>query len=185
MYINGVFSEDIYEESPYVENENEVTDPDIDSMGGSCKPLDCTFRFHKTPWIGGTRGDPFDDTRKLSQSERLQKIVIRTQKRVDRIEFHTDRQSLVHGGTGGHPKSLSLGPNEKIRSLDTCEGWYEHSYRVFYVKFTTTHGRVLSGGMWTGNYVHINIHESQFVLGMYGRSKREIDRIGFIYKMCS
>ena len=79
-------------------------------------------------------------------------------------------------------KSLNMAHGEWVRTVDVCEGEHNGSTRIFYTKFTTSHGRTLSGGTWNNRCHHFHFDGSKHVLGMYGKSGREIDRIRFVYK---
>lgn len=138
--------------------------------------------LRKTSSIGGNGGSRFDDASKLSTGEWLLGIVLRSGRRVDRIEFHTTRQTLRHGGSGGRQKSLSMNHGEWIEIIDVCED-HHRSNRIFYVKFRTTRGRTLSGGTRNGSCHIFRFKRNHHVFGMHGRSGNEIDRLGFIYKI--
>ena len=148
-------------------------------QAATCLPQ---LQFVRTASYGGTQGFNFDDTNSLRYNERVSKIGIRTASRVDRMEFTTQFGIYGHGGRGGQYKSLALGSREKIVRIDLCWDFFI-SVRIFYVKFYTNLGKNLEGGVRTSNCATINIPGDRVVVGMYGKSGSEIDRVGFVHRL--
>ncbi|CAO5183253.1 hypothetical protein FAIPA1_510005 [Frankia sp. AiPs1] len=89
--------------------------------------------------------------------------------------------SLTHGGTDGNAQSLTLGSGEYLTSVNLCEGSASGSTRIFYVRFTTSLGRILAGGTTTSDCVTRTAPSGWQIAGFHGRAATEADKLGVIY----
>lgn len=128
--------------------------------------------------FGGPHGGSYDDTKGYKFGEVVKRIVIRTGRRVDQVQFVTQFRTLTHGGSGGSSKKLDLGSSEYITRYEACWGKKNGHTRVFWLKFITSSGREISGGRTTGACNGYNIPRDLRVFGMIGRSGAEVDRLG-------
>jgi hypothetical protein len=131
---------------------------------------------------GGPHGNAFNDVGLLPADAVVNRLVLRASARVDRIEAHlSNGYVLSHGGGGGSERSLTLGSNEYVASLQLCDGQQNGRTRVFYAKFTTTAGRTLAGGSTTGNCSTYHAPSGWQIAGFHGRAGDEVDKIGAVF----
>ncbi|MEW6444539.1 MAG: ricin-type beta-trefoil lectin domain protein [Pseudomonadota bacterium] len=132
--------------------------------------------------LGGPHGTAFNDVGTLPATAAVQKIVMRAGERVDRVEsVLSNGHVMSHGGTGGSERSLTLGSNEHLTSVDLCSEKHNGHTRIFHAKFTTSSGRTLSGGTTTSNCVTYRAPNGYQIVGFHGRSDSEVDKLGAVY----
>ena len=109
-------------------------------------------------------------------------VGIRTGSRVDQINIMlTNGTWFTHGGYGGDYHYLSLAAGEYLKSVKMCSGLKDGHTRVFYIKFTTSNGRTLSGGSTTSSTITYTAPTGWQIIGFQGRCDDEMDKIGVIY----
>lgn len=167
----------------------------LDSSGAMLSdhdPINVTFTWSTNPALatseqfGGPHGSYFDDTDQVpfggTQVGRVNSVFIRTGSRVDQVGVNLSTgTTLAHGGSGGSYASLTLSNGEYISSGYLCRGTYRSHTRIFSIKFTTNLGRTLAGGRTTSDCTMLSAPSGWAVLGFYGRSGAEVDKLGFIY----
>ncbi|KAG6872606.1 hypothetical protein C0995_008351 [Termitomyces sp. Mi166 len=146
-------------------------------------------------FLGGTGGHSYNDLTMFPSPPTLPGITsltIRSASRVDALTYtahHGDSVyvTLTHGGTGGSPATLTLGLGEYITEIQVCEGIHNGSARIFYASFTTNLGKTLSGGIVTSNCITTTAPADTVagaywsLVGFWGRSGDEVDRLGAIW----
>lgn len=132
--------------------------------------------------FGGPHGTSYNDVNSIPDNPVVRTVGIRTGSRVDQVNLTlTDGTHFVHGGTGGTAHSLTLNPAEYLNSITMCSGKKDGHTRVFYIKFTTSAGRELSGGATTETSVTYTAPAGWQIVGFHGRSGSELDKCGVIY----
>jgi hypothetical protein len=132
--------------------------------------------------FGGPHGTSYSDVNSIPSSTKVSKIGIRADARVDQVNLTlANGTSFTHGGTGGTANSLTLNSGEYIKSAYMCSGQKDGKTRIFYIKFTTSSGRTLSGGNTTSTYVTYTAPSGYQIAGFHGRSGDELDKMGVIY----
>jgi endonuclease/exonuclease/phosphatase family metal-dependent hydrolase len=132
--------------------------------------------------FGGPHGTSYNDVNSLPSNPSVTKIGIRTGSRVDQVNLTlSNGTSFNHGGSGGTAKSLTLNSGEYVKSVYMCSGQKDGHTRVFYIKFTTSSGRTLSGGTTTGSSVTYTAPSGWKIVGFHGRAGSELDKMGVIY----
>lgn len=135
---------------------------------------------------GGDGGQPFDDRSNLSEFPLIETISIRAGGRLDAIEtIYRDGLNISYatnyqpkrGGRGGSRQSLVLEQGEFLKTMEWHTG-KEKSKRVFYLKLTTSQGRILEGGQPTQTMHKIEAPSGWKIIGFHGRAGKEIDRLG-------
>jgi hypothetical protein len=132
--------------------------------------------------FGGLHGKSFNDINKLPDGPTVKSIGIRTGKRVDQVNLTlSNGTKFIHGGTGGSAKLLHLINEEYITSVKMCLGKKYRHTRIFYIKFTTNHGRSIYGGSETSSTVTYTDKDGWQIVGFHGLSGDELDKCGVIY----
>jgi exonuclease III len=132
--------------------------------------------------FGGPHGTSYNDVDSLPANPKVINLGIRAGIRVNQVNLAlSEGISFSHGGTGGTAKTLTLEPGEYIQSVYMCTGKKDGHTRVFYIKFTTSANRSLSGGTVTGTSVTYTAPAGWQIAGFHGRSGSELDKLGVIY----
>lgn len=130
-------------------------------------------------WTGGNKGGyAFDDGIGAKPDEQLIRLCIRSAARVDQVSFITTKRTLIHGGNGGSEQCWFL---PQILAYDVCWGSAKGSVRVFYLVFETADGKRLGGGKKTNSCGRYVIPKGAKVIGMVGRSGKEVDTFGLSF----
>ena len=154
-------------------------------LRGDERPL-----YRQSKQYGGGGGKAFNDKGRLPDHPVANSIYIKTGKRVDRVVLNLYHDgspdpnsviSLAHGGNGGKGKSLSLNKGEYITKMEVHTGTRKKTVRIFFVEFTTSEGRNLSGGSKTSNRYTITAPEGFQISGFMGRSGGGVDKLGAIF----
>lgn len=167
----------------------------LDSAGAMLSdhdPINVTFTWSTNPALrfsdqfGGPHGDYRGDVDQVPTegvpAGRVGSIFIRTGSRVDQVGVNLSTGvSLAHGGSGGNYASLTMHDNEYVSSVYLCQGKKDNTTRIFYIKFTTNHGRTLAGGSTTSTCRTLTAPQGWAVLGFHGRSGDEVDKLGLIF----
>ncbi|KAF5331007.1 hypothetical protein D9619_005246 [Psilocybe cf. subviscida] len=145
---------------------------------------------------GGPHGDPFNDVPSLLSGPTIPKltsITIRGASRIDGVSYTVSYGSsstsvtTTRGGSGGTAYTLTLASGERITSVYACQGKYNNTTRVFYLKLTTSTGRTLAAGATTGDCVTSNVPTDAAsggnwgLVAFWGRAGNGIDRIAPIW----
>lgn len=147
--------------------------------------------------VGGPHGDPYNDLATALSSPsgvlKLTAITIRSGSRIDAVSYSLafpdgTLTTIVHGGTGGSADTLVLGSGERIVQVKACSAQYQGDTRVFYISFTTSAGKSLSGGVETGDCSTQSVPteagaegKAWGLVGSWGRSGDEVDRLAPIW----
>lgn len=163
--------------NPNWNNHGTLSTKDIEGVRALYGELEC----EKTRSHGGPHGTPFDDSGLISHEDRVRKIGIRSGRRIDQVmlEFNNGK-ILKHGGNGGGYKEIVLSANDKISKVEISLGKKDGHTRLFYIKFQTKNGRVIEGGNKTSNHHIITVKDNFNVVGFYGRSGSEVDKLGLV-----
>jgi hypothetical protein len=138
--------------------------------------------FQMSEQFGGPHGDYYTDIDRVPAAGRASVVSMRSGSRVDQVGLTLSTGAvLVHGGTGGTAKSLTLGSDEYVTSVKLCEGKYNNTTRILYAEFTTSTGNTLAGGTTTSDCVTRTAPSGWQVAGFQGRSGDEVDKLGLIY----
>lgn len=133
-----------------------------------------------TDQSGGPHGAPFTDVDVLEPAT-PRAVSLRAGAWVDQVALTTAGGNvLAHGGSGGAPASLTLGPGEVITSLRVDRARRHGRTRVFYVAFTTSTGRTLAGGRPTADTTTYAAPPGWQITGLHGRASGIVDRLGAI-----
>lgn len=150
-------------------------------------PIAARFSWSLNPDIrltdqwGGPHGDPFTDIDVLEPAG-PRAVSLRAGAWVDQVALTTASGAVMaHGGPGGAPASLTLGPGEAITSLRVDRARRLGRTRVFYVAFTTTAGRTLAGGRPTADTTTYTAPAGWQISGLQGRASGIVDRLGAIF----
>lgn len=146
-----------------------------------CPATSSDYKFIQGPLFGGPHGEFFDDGSKVRFDERIRSIYIRTGSRVDGVSFVTNNNLLKHGGNGGGEKRIELQLGESITRYEVYTNKKSGHTRLFWIKFTTTF-QTIEGGSKSGSYYKYDIPQDREVIGMHGRSGREMDKLGMVMK---
>ncbi|GLB34592.1 putative jacalin-like lectin [Lyophyllum shimeji] len=144
--------------------------------------------------VGGPHGDAFNDIPSIIASSaavpKITAITVRGANRVDGISYavqHANGTStaVTHGGTGGTPVSLSLGPDEYVTQVQACSGKHNNTTRVFFLSLVTNRGRTVQAGKTTSECVVAGVPGDDAAGGkewglvaFWGREGDEMDRVG-------
>jgi hypothetical protein len=139
-------------------------------------------RFRMSDSFGGPHSVNFNDVALLPGNPVVSSISLRTGSRVDSVGVRlSNGWPLVHGGTGGTLQTLTLGSTEHLTSAYLCSDKRNGLTRIFYARFTTNTGRSISGGSTTDDCVTYTAPSGWQIVGFFGRSGDEIDRLGLVY----
>jgi hypothetical protein len=139
--------------------------------------------------VGGTGGKPFNDFEALANGQKriiqansvADTLTISTGSRVDKVQLTLNTGALpAHGGSGGKPKSLRLGPGEYIEAVNVWVNRFAGGSRLFAIQFITNKGNKLEGGVQTGTRSNLRVPQGYQVVGFFGKSGSEIDQLGVI-----
>lgn len=131
---------------------------------------------------GGPHGTPFNDMAVLPENPSPRQVALRSGARLDQISLELeDGTRMVHGGTGGGARSLTLELGEALISIELCVGKKDDHTRVFYAELATDQGNVLNGGKRTNDCSRFEAPEGLQIVGFFGRSGDEVDKLGVIY----
>lgn len=139
-------------------------------------------RLRLSDTVGGPHGQGFNDVGLLPAEAAVDRLVIRTGSRVDRVETVLSSGAVLgHGGSGGSASTLTLGSNETLQSLRACTGEVSGETRIFHVRFTTSAGRTLQGGSTTGSCTTFTAPSGWQIIGFHGRSGDGLNKVGVVY----
>ena len=165
----------------------------VDSSGGPLSDHNAVYAqlsyavagdLRASDLVGGPHGTMFNDLAALPDYPAPQRVSLRAGSRLDQIAIEfADGTRLVHGGSGGTEKSLSLDSGEALISIELCIGQKDDHTRVFYAALSTDYGRSLSGGKRTKQCTRFDAPEGFQIAGFFGRSGAEIDKLGVIYAL--
>lgn len=153
-------------------------------------PLTCNFTyqlnssFHMSDLFGGPHGTPFNDMATLTESSNAVSFTIRGGNRIDAVgATYADGTTLTHGGTGGTAQTLTLQSGETLSSIMLCEGKYNNTTRIFYLKLTTSTGRTLEAGTKNSDIVTYSAPAGYKITGFFGNAGDEVDKLGVMYTL--
>ncbi|GMF55847.1 unnamed protein product [Phytophthora fragariaefolia] len=150
--------------------------------------------------FGGPHGNEFSDQSAATSGQTISSLTIRGARRIDGLTLEVSApkaQTFTHGGTGGDPYTLKLGPGEYITSMEAHWGQKDGHTRIFYLNFGTsavvwTSIAVVkdtlatgSGGIGTaGSNPALDVSDEDIVLsplygGPHGNAFSDIDSIKF------
>jgi endonuclease/exonuclease/phosphatase family metal-dependent hydrolase len=165
----------------------------LDSSGNMLSdhvPIASTFSYTLKDGLslsnayGGPHGDYYTDVASAASGQTVSSITIRAGNRVDAISLTVSSPTAYtfsHGGTGGTASTLTLTSGEYIKSMQVHWGTYSGHTRIFYLKFTTSTGRTVSGGSTTSDSTTVYAPTGYQISGFHGRSGDEVDNIGAIF----
>ncbi|ETN13083.1 hypothetical protein PPTG_08017 [Phytophthora nicotianae INRA-310] len=134
--------------------------------------------------FGGPHGTEFSDEAVATSGQTVVSITIRAGKRIDGVALEITAPVATifnHGGGGGDPKTLTLGPGEYITSMEAHWGKRNGHTRIFYLRFGTNAGNFLEGGSKTDSKATVTAPEGFQLGGFFGRDGDEIDLLGAIW----
>jgi hypothetical protein len=131
---------------------------------------------------GGPHGTNYNDVSSLPTQPVVRQLKIRTGARVDHVETTLSNGDVFsHGGTGGTEQTLNLNAGEVLTSVNLCQAQYSGHTRVFYINFTTSLGRSLSGGSTTSSCTTYTAPAGNQIVAFHGRSGDGVDKLGAVY----
>lgn len=134
--------------------------------------------------VGGPHGTPFNDMAVLPEDPSPRRVALRAGQRLDQISLELDDGTrMVHGGTGGSARSLTLEFGEAFVRIELCSGKKDGHTRVFYAELTTDWGNTLNGGKRTSACTRFEAPEGFQITGFFGRAGAEVDKLGVIYAL--
>uniref|UniRef100_A0AAV1V3L6 Jacalin-type lectin domain-containing protein n=1 Tax=Peronospora matthiolae TaxID=2874970 RepID=A0AAV1V3L6_9STRA len=134
--------------------------------------------------FGGPHGNAFSDIQKIKFGQTVSAITIRANLRLDAVTVQISAPAeltLNHGDHGGTEKTLALGPDEVITSVEVHWAKKSKHTAVFYVCFTTSANNTLAGGTKTDNRGTATPPEGFVFSGLYGRADNGVDQLGVIW----
>ncbi|MFJ2199053.1 jacalin-like lectin [Streptomyces violaceusniger] len=133
--------------------------------------------------FGGPHGTAFNDADDLSAAPPAPRtLTLRGGSRLDAVSLAMDGgAALTHGGTGGTPVSLTLGPAEHLTSVTLTRGQKDGRTRVFSAAFTTDTGRTVTAGSPTSDAATYTAPAGWRIVGFTGRAGDEIDKLGVLF----
>ncbi|KUF91720.1 hypothetical protein AM588_10004549 [Phytophthora nicotianae] len=134
--------------------------------------------------FGGPHGNEFSDKAGATSGQTVASLTIRAGERVDGVILDITApvaMTFNHGGGGGNPNTLTLGPGEYITSMEAHWGEKKGHTRIFYLRFETSAGNSVAGGSWTDNRATVKAPEGFQLGGFFGRDGDEIDLLGAIW----
>ncbi|KAG6597912.1 RAN GTPase-activating protein 2 [Phytophthora cinnamomi] len=138
--------------------------------------------------FGGPHGNAFSDIDLIKFGQTASSVTIRSAKRVDAVTLQVASPAELtfsHGGRGGEEKTLTLGSGEYINSMEAHWEKQGSHTRVFYLSFTTSQGKTISGGTKTDKSGVAAAPEGFMLSGFYGRAADEVDQLGAIWTRIS
>lgn len=112
----------------------------------------------------------------------MRTIGLRAGSRVDQVNIAlASGASFAHGGTGGTAQSLTLANGEFVTRAELRANSVSGRTRIFWVRFTTSRGRTITGGTASGSSATFNAPAGWQIVGFHGRSGAELDKVGLIY----
>ncbi|KAE9008256.1 hypothetical protein PF011_g10774 [Phytophthora fragariae] len=138
--------------------------------------------------FGGPHGNAFSDINKIKFGQTATSLTLRSNKRVDAVTLQVTSPAdltFSHGGKGGTEQTLILGSGEFINSMEAHWEKQGSHTRVFYLSFTTSEGKTISGGTKTDKTGTATAPEGFMLSGFYGRAADEVDQLGAIWTRMS
>ena len=136
------------------------------------------------PSVGGSGGKVFSDYKRLKKFGfyQLKEIVIHSGDRVSQVCLTlVGIGDLCHGKGGSSENRLVLDNGEFIAKQEIALGKKDGDQRVFAIRFTTNLGRSIEGGTWTSEPVTHSAPKGMQIVGWFGSSGDEIDKLGPLY----
>ncbi|KAK1941548.1 hypothetical protein P3T76_007414 [Phytophthora citrophthora] len=137
-----------------------------------------------SPIYGGPHDTAFSDITSIKFSRAVSIITICAGARVDGIQLQTGDQTFSHGYSCPQGSTLALGEGEYITSMEVHWGknrrTNDHT-RVFYLKFTTSAGKSVSGGSTTKDNAIATAPDGFQLSWFFGRAGGVIDQLGAIW----
>ncbi|MBP8538469.1 jacalin-like lectin [Streptomyces sp. MK37H] len=135
--------------------------------------------------FGGPHGTAFNDADDLPAAPPAPRtLTLRGGSRLDAVSLAMDGgAALTHGGTGGTPVSLTLGPAEHLTSVTLTRGQKDGRTRVFSAAFTTDTGRTVTTGTPTSDAATYTAPAGWRIVGFTGRAGDEIDKLGVLFAL--
>jgi hypothetical protein len=138
--------------------------------------------YRASDLTGGPNGTPFNDLAQIAADTNVRSLTLRADAYVDQllIKFADDTE-ISHGGTGGTANTLDLNPGEYFTGVSLESGVHLSQECIRYAEFTTSEGRILSGGTPTKNRVTYTVPIGWKITGFYGNKGEGIYKLGVIY----
>ncbi|KAI1311825.1 endonuclease/Exonuclease/phosphatase [Xylaria venustula] len=133
---------------------------------------------------GGAYGTWFSDVPTLSAktTPKASTLTFRGASRLDSVGLTLgDGTIFTHGGTGGTEATLTLESGESWVGAQLCQGDYSGKTRNFYIKATTSTGRVLEAGTATSDCATFAAPDGWAIVGFLGQDGDEVDQLAFVY----
>lgn len=140
-------------------------------------------KWRVTDTFGGESGNWFNDVDLLAKLEKptVSSFTLRGGTRLDAISLTlSSGETFSHGGNGGTPTTLVLGPGESLVSTTLCRGDKSGKTRIFYADFTTSAGRTVQAGQKTSDCISRTVVNGSGIVGFLGQAGDEIDQLGFV-----
>lgn len=146
--------------------------------------IDVKDSVQESEAFGGPHGNPFSDKNFVNSGQKVGQVSIYAGKRLDGVSLEIKSpktMTFTHGGTGGQRQVLVLGDGEYIKSMEVHWGKKDDHARIFFVAFTTSTGKTLSGGTMTNEKSTVTAPEGFQLAGFHGRDGKEIDMLGAVW----
>lgn len=152
------------------------------------RPIVTRFRYDLNAGLqlsdqfGGPHGTSFSDVNSVPANPVVTSVSLRAGSRIDQMGLALSTGvTFQHGGSGGTAQALTLSAGETIKSLTLSSGEKDGRTRIFSARFTTSQGRVLSGGTVTNSVTTYTAPAGWQIVGFHGRSGNEVDKVGVVY----
>ncbi|GMF22928.1 unnamed protein product [Phytophthora lilii] len=152
------------------------------STTAPAKPSGPAVQLSQT--FGGPHGNEFSDQSAAVSGQTITSLTVRGAARIDGLTLEVSaptKQTFTHGGTGGDPYTLTLGPGEHITSMEAHWGQKGDHTRIFYLSFGTSAGKTVSAGTQTDEKGSVTAPEGYQLGGFFGRDGDEIDLLGVVW----
>ncbi|KAI0970803.1 endonuclease/Exonuclease/phosphatase [Xylaria arbuscula] len=140
--------------------------------------------LRQSSFWGGAYGTWFSDVPALSAktTPKASTLTFRGASRLDSVGLALgDGTTFTHGGTGGTEATLALNSGESWVGAQLCQGDYSGKTRNFYIKATTSTGRVLEAGTATSDCATFVAPDGWAIVGFLGQDGDEVDQLAFVY----
>ncbi len=138
-------------------------------------------------------GDGFSYSDKLTKKSRLTEITVFAGSRIDKLKVsYNENLTLEYGGAGGKPHKLSIAESDYLHSVKACLCRKPtRSLRVCALRFgvkdrhsdqPSQYFKINPGGL-DSKCDQIIAPEDSEIIGFFGRSGRELDQIGALFKL--
>ncbi len=149
------------------------------------QPSQPIYTLQRGESVGGQGGSAFDHSSFLKNYDfgpKIKRFGVRSGNRIDQIHVQwADGSRRTNGGSGGSYREYKLADDEYMTAIEVHVGHHD-SDRIFYLRISTNkNNAALAAGKKTGRSWRFTAPAGQQIIGFYGSSGKELDRLGAIY----